>query len=375
MARPKKDAIDRLLKKAEETVNKKFRDNELSGRAWDILSRPTSWASTGSLVLDYLCTGAIPGGIPIGPQGRIVHLVGDWSTGKSLILDHIFKSVLDKGGLCLCSETEGTRDPHFAEAIGLDLTKVTIQRPESIEQLFDAGIAWHNAIREAEKEEGLEHAPIVWGVDSLDSVESGKTLSVNLSEGGGWHYGGGRAEALGAGLRKVTKLTSRYPTSLVLLNQTRENVGVLFGPKKRSPGGNPPHFYASLELWLSPISGAGGVVREEIEANLSKNKAKELGANTTGRVVARWVKAEVKKTKLGPTFDMSGRFLIDFDKGIVRHSGVSGLLAGLGLLGQDGRQLVLTLPGFEPRTFKSVEEVEKFFVEYAASMDTVELKL
>lgn len=309
---------DELIHEARSAVKKKFK-KAIIGSGTDQLVFPGVWVSTGSLALDRICRGWNPGGVPVGPrQGRMIHIAGDWSTGKSLILDHLFKSVQDIGGIALCSETEGSRDPYFAQLIGLDLDRVEIKRPPTIEEVIDWGITFHDSIRKTNPT-----IPILWGIDSLDSVESTKTRGIGLSEGGGWRYGGGRSEALGAGLKKVAALCAMYPTTLVMLNQTRENIGVMFGPKKRTPGGNPPHFYASLELMLS--AGMKGSVRSKYEgAKLTPEQRKRLGMGATerGNVVGRWIKARVTKSKLGATAHQETEFYIAFNRGVHKWAGL-----------------------------------------------------
>jgi RecA/RadA recombinase len=334
-----KDLRRDLIKAAAAAVRKNFKDSA-SGTADKELEFPSVWASTGSLSLDRLCSGMNPGGVPIGAtMGRIIHIAGDWSTGKSLVLDHIFKhTILDHAGLAVCSETEGTRDPHFANAIGLPLDLLTIQRPPTIEEMFDMFLEWHDTVRKEDDE-----IPVVWGIDSLDSSEAGKSAEQGFSESGAWKFGGGRAEAFGACLRRMALVSSRYPTTLVMLNQTRENLGMMFGPKKRTPGGNPPHFYASLELMLSASSRPGrGLVRSEVVLpDLTADAKKRLGlayVDKAGTVLGKYVKAKVTKTKVGQTFDTECEFYIDFRRGVHRWEGLAERLMFEGLLmtGRDG---------------------------------------
>jgi RecA/RadA recombinase len=244
-------------------------------------------------------------------------------THNSLLLDHMFKStIVDLKGLALCTETEGTRDPHFADAIKLPLDLLLIQRPKSFEEGFDMFEEWHTAIRKADEE-----IPILWGWDSLDSTEAEKSAGKGFSESGGWHFGGGRSEVLGAGLRRFAGICSRYPTSLVLLNQTRDNVGVMFGPKKRTPGGNPPHFYSTLEVMLRGAPRPdGGFVRSPVpETGLTKETIKRLGLYNMdkGAVLGRYIQAKVTKTKLAMTFDTTSEFYIDFRKGLHPWEGLA----------------------------------------------------
>ena len=320
-----------LIESAGAAVKKQFRGS-ISDVASRALEFPSVWASTGSLALDRLCAGTNPGGLPIGKrQGRIVHIYGEWSTGKSLLLDHLFYDVLVRlRGLAKCCETEGSRDPHFAQAIGLPLDLLVIDRPDTIEQAFDMFEAWHEDVRGQDAK-----IPVIYGFDSLDSTEAEKSAGEGLSKGGGWHYGGGRSEALGVALRRMARVCARYPTSVVLLNQVRDNVGVMFGPKKRTPGGNPPHFYASLELYLKASARPGsGYVRSPLPVPpLSQAAVKRLGlydlytdkgkVSERGAVVGRYITARVMKTKMSTTLDTTADFYLDFRKGAHRWEGLA----------------------------------------------------
>jgi len=328
----------------------------LSDTAEDALELPRQWFTTGSEALDRICRGYNPGGFP---SGRVIHMAGEWSTGKSLILDHIFKSCLDQGGVALCSETEGSRDPHFAKAIGLNLGLLEIQRPESIEEMIDMGLAWHDAIRG--KAAGRK-VPIIWGIDSLDSTEAQKAQdSKGMSGSHGWQYGGGRSEALGAGLRKIVQRTSRYPTTVVMLNQTRDNVGVMFGPAKRTSLGNPPHFYASLEIMLS-AAFLGFKRADAPEIKLSAEAKKRLGLKEkeSGHVIGRWIKARISKTKVAPTLEQTADFYIDFQKGVNRWGGMPQLLLRQGLITMDPDGVEIT---YGDKVFPTQREFVKFLIE------------
>jgi hypothetical protein len=132
-------------------------------------------------------------------------------------------------------------------------------------------------------------------------------------------------------------MSARYPTTLVMLNQTRDNVGVMFGPKKRTSRGNPPHFYASLELMLSAAQRPGsGYVRDPArETGLTKEALKRLGltyAMEATRVRGRYIKAKVTKTKMGMTFDTTVDFYIGFREGIHPWEGLMERLIFEGIL-------------------------------------------
>ena len=323
------DPRQQALKAASAAVksHKKLK-NEPVDAGSELLEVPTLWVGTGSLALDRMLRGKNPGGIPVGPRyGRIVHIAGDWSTGKSLMLDHIFKNVIQMGGLAYCSESEATRDPQFASRIGLDLSRVMVHMSTNISTMLDTFLVWHTALRKQ-----MPDIPVVWGIDSLDASRGSKSDSAGMSEGHGWMMGGGKSEELGEALKRFTgNCSSKFPTSLVMLNQTRVNPRVLFGSPKYAPGGNAPHFYASVEVFLS--ASKLGVVRGKYQgAKLNEAARKRLGLNKTdkGDVIGRWIKARVTKNKTGgPVFEETD-FYISFKSGM--HPG-RGLLARLCLEG------------------------------------------
>jgi RecA/RadA recombinase len=318
----KNDERKRMIADAAKSVKKTY-PGTIIGTGATEMEFPNLFVSTGSFALDRLCAGRNPGGVPIGDKkGRIVHIAGEWSTGKSLILDHMFLDCIVRlDGIAFCSETEGTRDPHFANAIGLPLDLLVLNRPDTIEKAFDIFFEWHERIRKVDEER-----PILWGIDSLDSTIAEKSANAGMTESGGWHYGGGAAEAFGEGLRRMAALVSRYPTSLVMLNQTRDNVGVMFGPKKRTGRGNPPHFYATLELMLSGSSRPGkGYVRSQLEMPaLTGETIKKYGLYDLkkGAVVGRYIKAHCTKTKMSTTLDSTAEFYIDFRRGVYPWEGL-----------------------------------------------------
>lgn len=314
----RKKSDDEVVDRAAAEVKKQFKDMP-SGSGIEELRYPTLWASTGSLSLDRACRGFNPGGVPIGPrQGSIVHLAGDESTGKTLILDHLFKSVIDAGGRAVCSETEGTRNPHFADAIGLDLRKVYIMRPETLEQAFDSGLVYAGSIHKDDPT-----VPVLWGIDSVASTEAKRTADHDLTDTGVFHYGGGKSQALSEGLRRISNYVSRFPLTLVLLNQTRINPMVLFGSKKVTPGGKPLAFFPSLSIMLS-VGPKGDTRSKYAGAKLTKEQRTRLGMRATerGDVIGRWIRAKITKSKVSDTHAQEADFYVSFTRGVHKWAGL-----------------------------------------------------
>ena len=59
---------------------------------------------------------------------------------------------------------------------------------------------------------------------------------------------GKQARAIGMFFRKSTGMISKYGVSVVLINQWREKIGVVFGDPRTTPGGRAAEFYDAIKL-------------------------------------------------------------------------------------------------------------------------------
>jgi RecA/RadA recombinase len=100
--------------------------------------------------------------------------------------------------------------------------------------------------------------PFIYIVDSMDALSSEdeaakfdqqKTARAKGTQAAG-SYGDGKAKKNSANLRRVVSSISKTKSILVIINQTRDNIGFGFEKKTRS-GGHALRFYATLEMWSS----------------------------------------------------------------------------------------------------------------------------
>jgi len=85
----------------------------------------TGRVSTGSLALDWALRNPMEPGAGAGiPLGRCTEIYGPPFIGKSTLLDHIFASVQKMGGIAILADTEISRDRHYTQRLGVDLTKL-----------------------------------------------------------------------------------------------------------------------------------------------------------------------------------------------------------------------------------------------------------
>jgi len=244
--------------------------------------------STGCTLLDLAIANTLPGGFP---AGRVTQIYGGESSAKSVLLAEAFGSAQRQKGRAKLIDREGTWD----EARAFELHGVNCDNPElwdkpdqvceTIEELFDVHIAAET------KKSDTTKGPCCMGVDSLTGLPSKTELSEEM---GTATFGTSRAKALSLGFRKHLGDMVDTELGLIIIDQTRDNVGVTFGDKDAISGGKAVKFYSSVRLKLSHIDRI-------------KNSAEKIVGIKVGFFT--------RKNKIGPPF-REGTFRLLFDYGI-----------------------------------------------------------
>lgn len=247
--------------------------------------------STGSVVLDNLAGGGFP-------VGRIVELFGPESSGKTSIALNAIADVQRKGGNALFIDAEQALDPSYARVLGVDIDKLGLTQLIIAEQVMFT-------IQEMIKT-GTVNLIVVDSVASLvpqaEYDEPEKTTMALL------------ARILSKHLRIIAKLANDYRCTVLLLNQIREKVGVMFGNPEDTPGGRALKFYASQRIRVSRV----GQYKEGSEI---------IGTEVQFRIV---------KNKIAPPFQ-SGKTILTFAKGINRPAELIEVGGSIGAIEIEGR--------------------------------------
>ena len=216
--------------------------------------------STGSTLLNLALSDDPYGGFAI---GTIANIIGDQSAGKSFLLWTMFAEVT------YASEFDGYKllydEPE--QALAFDLGKLFGTKVgERVEREFTSDTIedFHDNVMEQFKQD----SPFIYGEDSLDALTSEAELKRDIRDGS---YKMEKAKIIGEILRKIVGKISKSNSLLVVISQTRDNIGITFGSKKTRSGGKALHFYCTHELWLA------------IKSHI-KRKERDVGVNVIVKV-------------------------------------------------------------------------------------------
>lgn len=223
--------------------------------------KPLELISSGSTVLDCV----LGGGYPI---GRIVNIVGDKSTGKTLLAIEAIINFLRKypAGNAYYHEAESAFDKGYARALGLPLRKVNFTTDDLEDPANDGTIEFlFEVLYNIVKKKGDEPGIVV--VDSFDSLSSRAEKGRKIDEGS---YKMDKAKTSSELFRRLTTDIAKSQMLFIIISQVRDNIGVTFGKKYTRSGGKALDFYASQVLWLSELGKTYRVI-DKIRRNTGVN--------------------------------------------------------------------------------------------------------
>ena len=282
---------DQLLSDALNQIEKEFGTGTVM-RLGDASSMEIETISTGSIALD-IALGV--GGLP---KGRVCEIYGPESSGKTTLALHVVAEAQKLGGSCAFIDAEHALDPVYAKAIGCDVENLLVSQPDTGEQ----ALTITNKLIES-------GAIDVIVVDSVAALTPAKEIEGEMGDS----FVGLHARLMSQAMRKIVANLNNSKTILIMINQIREKIGVMFGSPETTTGGRALKFYSSVRLDIRLIE----TLKAEGEASGNKTRVK------------------VVKNKVAPPFRQA-EFEITYGEGISRTGDIVDIGASLGILDKKG---------------------------------------
>ena len=198
--------VDQRLEKAVTDLNKRFGDGTIM-RLGDTHSMNVEFISTGSLTLDM----ALGGGVA---KGRIVEIYGPESSGRTTLCLSVIAEAQKQGGVCGFVDMEHALDPEYGQKLGVDLNRLYVAQPDTGEQAME--------IVESLVRSGAMSVVVL---DSVAALVPQKELEGDMGDASM----GMQARLMSQALRKLSGVISDSKTVVMMTNQLRQKIGVMFG--------------------------------------------------------------------------------------------------------------------------------------------------
>jgi len=196
-------------------------------------------------------------------RGRILNLVGDGSSGKTLVAlefaavcYHKLKSIKSKlfppvkKLKIIYDNVEGVMDFPVESMYGKEFYDAVEWEPRS-EYIEDFGQRYLKELKNLKSGEALIYIIDSW--DALDSKEEGEAFDKHIDKGtkleGSFDLGK-QKYASKRFFKKLCKEMKGKDCTLMIVSQTRVKIGVTFGKKKHRTGGAALDFYTHQVCWL-----------------------------------------------------------------------------------------------------------------------------
>jgi recombination protein RecA len=226
---------------------------------------PVRLFPTGSTLLDLQNGGGWA-------QGRMVNIVGDSSSGKTLLAIEACANFARLYGVenARYCETEAAFDDSYAAKLGMP---AGLQKAGNVRTVEDFADDLNDFLNRVKGEAAL------YCLDSVDALSSKAESERSIQDKA--TYNVEKAKALHEMFRRQAADIGNKNCCLFLISQTREVIGSLFAQKTRS-GGRSLDFYASQIVWLHEVgkeqrtvSGVERVIGIKVRAQNKKNKVSE----------------------------------------------------------------------------------------------------
>jgi RecA/RadA recombinase len=292
--------------------------------------------STGSTLLNLALAEDPHGGLL---RGKYFFFVGDSASGKTFLVI-----------TCLAEAVQNPRYRRYRliydnieDGCLLDLERLfgkrTSERIEPPAKGKDGEAVYSSTVEEFyfHVDDAIKQGkPFIYVLDSMDALTSDpsdekfeeKKKAHRAGKTTAGSYGDGKAKINSEGLRKVLAGVRDTRSILIILSQTRDNLGFGFEKKTRS-GGRALRFYATAEIWSSIV--------KRIKRTVG-GKDRELGVRVCLDVKKNRITGKLSKVEVDiyPSYGIDDLgSLVDYlvDEGVWKKSGKNVTAIGLGVSG------------------------------------------
>ena len=239
---------------AVERLQKKY-GNEVLMQLDKEIDFKVEWIPTGSFALDEVMGSGLP-------RGRIIEMFGAESSGKSTMSLFLMAQIQRNGGRVALIDAENAFDGAYAANVGLDLKKLLVSQPTTLEESMDI-------IKELVETSAFDMI-VIDSVSALvpkSEVEGDDFMKDTMAI---------QARLMSRALRILSGPISKSKTVVIFINQIRDKVGVFFGSKTTTSGGRALKFFSSVRLQVAKghkIEGKNETqIGNEIIVTAVKNK-------------------------------------------------------------------------------------------------------
>lgn len=138
---------------------------------------PTMWIHTGNYLYNAHLSGSLLRGVP---NNKIITIAGDPKTGKSYLVFNIMRGLIAAGYHIYFFETENSPDKERVRNQMIDMKKVTISQPETIEEIIVPLTKLTEAMKDAKKADG-KYPKVAIIIDSISTLNSQKQINDALA--------------------------------------------------------------------------------------------------------------------------------------------------------------------------------------------------
>ena len=280
----------------------------------DMREENVAKTSSGSIVLDSILGGGIP-------KGRIIEIYGPEGSGKTSIALTALGNVQKEGGTGVFLDVEQAFDPNYAKALGVKIDELGFSQPSVAEEVLTMILKL------------IETGTVdIIVLDSVAAMTPKAELEADLEKASMATL----ARVMSKAMKRIAQKANEFNCTVIFINQIRDNVGDMWGPKTSTPGGKALKFTASQRIEVKKVR----LVTE--------------GDNTIGTEV----RLKCIKNKVAAPYG-EGLTVLTFAKGINRAAECMVVGEDLGVLIKNGRTYTFeTLDNIDVSGYNSTIEQE-----------------